>query len=146
MAACLEFFEIMGVIFLQTGHAFVGYWSTEETRKEFLVSPNPQPLMQPDDNAIAAADDEGEIEATEIFAQRYPWHFDRSRYPDINQAISSRKLVPIETTVLTQRGSFGAAVDQGVKNLEIGEDFESMLDIKSARDRDVTPLPIDYNR
>jgi hypothetical protein len=44
--------------------------------------------------------------------------------------------------LLTSRGGFWEAIEEGQRNLEDPEQFHSMLDIKLARDADVTPLPL----
>jgi hypothetical protein len=55
-------------------------------------------------------------------------------------------LVPIETTRLTDRGAFTDAINSGRENFLDPDKFESMLDIQLARERDITPLPLDYER
>jgi len=143
MAASLEFVDIKPVLFLLQGHAFPGYWTSEEARHRFLVRPNPLPLMEAEGNMTPLPDEEQEQEATESFAQRVPWEVDNSRYEEVIEAVNTGDLVPLETTLLTNHGSFHDAIEQGRRNLEDPEQFEYMMDIGVARDSDVTPLPLD---
>ena len=44
---------------------------------------------------------------------------------------------------MTNRGGFWDAIEQGSRNLDNAEEFQSMLEIKLARDSNVTPLPLE---
>ncbi len=141
-AACLEFLDIKAVIFLLDGHAFPGYWSSERAREQVLIQPNPAPLSDAsEDGETPLPDAEEEQEETSTFAQTCSWEFEKSRYEEVIGAIRDGVLVPVETTFLTNRGSFSEAVRQGEQNLESMTEFNSMLDIALARLSDVTPLP-----
>jgi hypothetical protein len=144
VAACLELIDIKPVIFLLNGHAFPGYWSSETIREEFLVGPNPLPLMAAPDNPTPLPSDEEDVEsgATETLVQQFPWEFDSSRYSEVFKAIQDGDIVPLESTMLTTGGGFWEAIDQAIDNLRNPEDFHSMLDIGLARDNHVTPLPL----
>jgi len=144
MAACLEFVDIKPVIFLLDGHAFPGYWSSETARTQFLISPNPAPLMAAPDNPTPLPGEEDEVEsgATETFVQQFPWEFDSSRYSEVFKAVQDGNIVPIESTMLTTGGGYWEAIDQAIDNLRNPEDFQSMLDIGLARHNRVTPLPL----
>ena len=141
LAACLEFIDIKPTIILLEGHAFPAYWSSEESRTRFLVTPNP-PLMELPDQLTPLPDEQEEQEETESFVQRVPWEFDNSRYAEVFEAVQNGDLVPIESTMLTNKGSFWDAIDEGIKNLQDQNEFYSMLDIRMARDHGVTPLPL----
>jgi hypothetical protein len=141
VAACLEFIDIKPAIILLNGHAFPAYWSSEESRTRFLVSPSP-PLMELPDQMTPLPDEEEEQAETESFVQRVPWEFDKSRYVEVFEAVENGDLVPIESTMLTNKGSFWDAIDEGIKNLQDQNEFYSMLDIRMARDHGVTPLPL----
>ena len=56
--------------------------------------------------------------------------------------IKEGRLVPVETVLLTQRGGFRNAVEEGVRNLKDAKAFDSMVDVRLARDGGVTPLPL----
>ena len=124
LAACLEAVEIYPVIFLLQGHAFVGYWQSEDAFDEFSEGA----LLGPGDT-------EGPFEAA--------WLFGASWYKRVRALCRDRRvLVPLEATYLTSRASFQDAVTAGLENLRSQRDFHSMLDIWTARDHRVTPLPI----
>jgi hypothetical protein len=141
LASCLEFIEIYPVIILLDGHAFPAYWSSDEARKRFLVSPSP-PLEELPDQPTPLPDEEEEPEETESFAVRVPWEFGKSRYGEVLDAVQKGDLVPLESTMLTSRGSFWDAIDEGTNNLDDPNEFYSMLDIRMARDNGITPLPL----
>jgi hypothetical protein len=146
IASCLEFMDIKPVIFLLNGHAFAGYWSSEARREEFLVGPEP-PLLNPADDDPTPLPDEADVqEVTETYLQRVAWEFDKSRYEEVRDAIKNGHLVPLETTLLTNRGGFWEAVDVGTETFADPSEFQAMLDVRLARDRDVTPLPLDQDR
>jgi len=140
IAACLEFIGLNPVIFLLNGHAFPGYWSSDERRDEVLtVKP---PLMETPDSPTPLPDEQEEAEETESYVQTVPWVFDRSRYDEVLESVSRGDIVPLESTLLTSRGGFWEAIEAGNGNLDDPDQFHSMLDIKLARDVDVTPLPL----
>ncbi len=144
MASCLEYMDIKAAIFLLEGHAFAAYWSTEEARKDFLAVRMDAPREELPDNATPLPDPEQveQIEQERSFAQNVSWEFDESRYEEVFRAVQSGDLVPLETTMLTNRGGFWDAIDEGINNLRDPEDFYCMLDIQLARDHGVTPLPL----
>jgi hypothetical protein len=126
LAACLEYVEIYPVVVLLEGHAFVGYWRSEDGYWEFLE----RCALQPD--PFSRSEETG----------RWPWIFGKSFYRSLVREVHrTRQLVPLEATGLTWRGSFWEAVDLGGQNLRSIDDFHSMVDITMARDNLVTPLP-----
>ena len=56
--------------------------------------------------------------------------------------IRERKLVPIETVRLTEHCGFIEAIEAGVQALAERADYDSVLDIVTARQAQVTPLPL----
>jgi len=136
LASCLEYVEIYPVIFLLSGHAFAGYWRHHSYQDEFKKAvegvrrsdPNPDtaPLTQIEENRDVP---------------HYAWYFDGNLYDLVVQKVREQKLVPLESTWLTQRGAFWDAIDEGAKNLRFPADFNSMLDIYEARGK-VTPIPM----
>jgi hypothetical protein len=139
-AACLEYVGIDPVIFLLNGHAFPGYWSCDARRDEVLtVEP---PLVETPDSLTPLPDEKEELEQTEAYSQNVPWVSDRSRYEEVFAYVRRGDIVPLESTLLTNRGGFWEAMEEGERNLANPDEFHSMLDIKLARDVDVTPLPL----
>jgi hypothetical protein len=122
LAACVEYTGIYPVFFLAEGHAFPGYWRSEESR---------QKLMGPDSRFKW-----GEC----------PWLVDRDPdcggYDTVVDLVRTGDLAPLETVWLTQHKGFWEACDAGIENLSIPSDFQAMIDIKGARDNQVTPLPL----
>ena len=119
IASCLEFVDIYPVLFLLTGHAFVGYWRSDVLYREFLKNtPNTE---TPDKSA---------------------WMYSTAAYAHVMQQIRDGALVPLEATLLTQRGGFGDAIEEGFMNLRNSEEFEALLDISLARQKGVRPLPL----
>jgi len=139
LAACLEYIGIYPVIFLLEGHAFPGYWRNHEARDELRVTR--PPLVEDESTPTPLPDEEVEEEAGS-YVQRYAWEFDRSRYGEVLEAVRGGDIVPLETTLLTNRGGFWEAVEEGIRNLDSAGQFHSMLDIGLAREGDVTPLPL----
>jgi hypothetical protein len=121
MAALLEYIDIHPVIFLLRGHAFPGYWRSEESYARLGWNP------------IASADGA---------ASQYAWMLDRNSYSDLLQLVRDGHLVPIESVALTQRSGYWDAVAQGIENLRSRDEFEFLIDIKRAREANVTPIPL----
>jgi len=75
-------------------------------------------------------------------AQTVPWHAGRASWGEVRDLIRQRKLVPIETVRLTEHCGFIEAIEAGVDALADRADYDSMLDIITARQRQITPLPL----
>ena len=132
-AACLELVDIYPVIFLLNGHAFPGYWRSDELHQEFNK-------MSGDFTDDLRTEDK---EKTKVAgAQRAKWWPRRASYDEIKRRVRMGHLVPIETVWLTEHSGFWDAVDGGRDNLKSKKEFHSMLDIVRARQSDVTPLPV----
>jgi len=132
MAACLEYVDIYPVVFLLRTHAFPAYWRHDSFHSEFRKALS----------SSAVAVDGQPASAT---GQSYAWAVERSQYREILGEVQAGRLVPLETTLVTGRGSFADAVVDGVQNLAHPREFESMLDILLARTDEkssVTPLPV----
>ncbi len=136
LAACLEYVEIYPTIFLLKTHAFPAYWRHDSYHEDFRAARD------------AAVDEESDIvnnrQAGSV-GQKHGWDFQVSEYREILAEVQAGHLVPLETTLVTGRGSFAEAIDSGIKNLASRREFESMLDILLARtdlQTSVTPLPI----
>lgn len=140
MATCCEYIEVYPVIILLQGHAFPGYWRSDHYHQAFIEMTNTslttdggqQPGVQSQTPSGAA--------------QRFPWYLDRSFYGEVVQQVRDLKLVPIESTMISQRGSFWEAVEAGIENLRSKKQFHSLIDVRLARDNRVTPIPLQGGR
>jgi hypothetical protein len=139
LASCLEYVEIYPAVFLLKTHAFPAYWRHDSFHEDFRsarhgVVPNgdPQALQKLPTGALTPGQD-------------CSWDFKAGQYREILEEVQAGRLVPLETTLVTGRGSFADAIAEGIQNLASRQEFESMLDIYSARTDakgNVTPLPI----
>ncbi len=136
LAACLEYVEIYPAIFLLKTHAFPAYWRHDSFHRSFCEARRPaEPTAQESETAQPAF----------TAGQRFSWDFQASQYREILGEVQAGRLVPLETTLVTGRGSFADAMATGVQNLASLREFESMLDIQLARTdkkSSVTPLPV----
>lgn len=132
LASCLEYVEIYPVIFLLNDHAFPGYWRSDTDYETFLKASAP----------IKEADQSCADEIVATSDKQSKWSLGKDSYGEVLRYVREGKLVPIETTWLTSRGSFWDAVDEGIKNLRSKSNFHSMLDVKRARLESVTPIPM----
>jgi hypothetical protein len=135
VASCLEYVDIYPTIVLLTDHAFPCYWRAEQYYDEFALARS-RAIDPPvsTDRASAAGPQ-----------QTDSWYFMKTHYREVLAEIVAGRLVPIESTCLCWRNSFAEACEQGARNLSQRGRFDSMLDVRSARDDDdspVTPLPI----
>jgi hypothetical protein len=137
LASCLEYIDIYPVVVLLTGHAFVGYWRSDARHEAFLEMRNlPAGVPAPGDPVAR--------EAQVPFVDQYGWRLTKLQYDEIMTHIASGDLVMLEATYLTSASSFAEAVKEGRANMRSKRQFDSLLDIRSARcaDPPVTPLPI----
>lgn len=131
-AACLELVDIYPVVFLLDGHALPGWWRHSSFRDGYMqMTGNYSGALQADASSSSAAN-----------AQAVPWHAGRASWDEVRQLILDRKLVPIETVRLTEHCGFVEAIEAGVEALGDRADYDSMLDIITARQRQITPLPL----
>jgi len=122
-AACLEYIDLRPVIFLLYGHAFPGYFRSERAYYQLREK-------------LATATEDKAI-----------WMFRGTEsYRLILELVGKGDLVPIETLVLNERGGFVDAVEQGSVDLRAPGAFQSLVDIRTAREKGVTPLPIEEAR
>ena len=66
----------------------------------------------------------------------------QGQHLEVCQRVVEAQLVPLEVTWLTSRGSFESAAIEGRNNLRRADEFQAMIDVRLARDRGVTPLPM----
>ncbi len=136
VASCLEYVEIYPAIILLTDHAFPCYWRAESYYDDFTLARSDaidaQVLREP-------AGGSGAPQQTDS------WYYVKAHFREVLGEITAGRLVPLEATCLCWRNSFADACEQGAKNLSRRSRFDSMLDIRSARideDSPVTPLPL----
>jgi hypothetical protein len=134
-AACLELIDVYPVIFLLKGHALPGYWRHKDFQDNYASlkreSSAPTPL----------AGEQGRNSSSS--AQHTPWQAQgKAAYQEVLHLIRDRQLVPVETVRLTEHCGFVEAIESGVAAMNEADDFHSVLDIITARTRQVTPLPI----
>ena len=141
MASCLEYVDIYPVIFLLKDHAFPGYWRDEKYFEDFLSASN-----APDGNTTATQVEAEKPQPKQLgTAQRYSWYLEKPHFRELLVEIHAGRLVPLETVSLTEHEGFQGAMERGRGNLTSRRDFQSMLNIISARWDDrirVTPLPL----
>jgi hypothetical protein len=136
LAACLEYVEIYPAIFLLKTHAFPAYWRHDSFHEDFGSARSGAALTETEISKGPPRVAPG---------QSFSWDFQPAQYREILGEVRAGRLVPLETTLVTGRGSFADAIAGGVENLASRREFESMLDILLARtdsESSVTPLPI----
>lgn len=129
LAACLEHIELRPVLFLLSGHAFPGYFSSSSAHDEFVKLFSSEDL---DPDALSWRNE----------SSPQPWVLEADAYSHIIDFVRKGELIPLESTWLTKRASFSNSYAQGRKNLSSRSRFESVHDIRRARGNGVTPLPI----
>ncbi len=120
LASCLEYIDVYPTVFLLEGHAFVGYYRTEEAHREV------RHWVTRD----GGADDQD------------AWMLGKNFYTQILELVNRGEIVPLEPTLLTKRGGFWDSVEEGTLNLSNPTAFNYMIDIRLARQNGVTPLPL----
>jgi hypothetical protein len=132
-AACLELIDIYPAIILLSDHAFPAYWRAERYHNEFKTGrpKDIDAIVRPDAMSTAGA-----------VAQQEGWQLGPANYNEILDLVNTNRLIPIETVRLTENCGFWEAIAAGRDNLRREGDFDSMIDIVLARERQVTPLPI----
>lgn len=137
LASCLEYVEVYPVVILLTGHAFVGYWRSEEAYDAFVEVLHVPAEVPP------AGSDQARLSGHRL-VDPYGWRLNRLHYDEIMDYVTSGDLVLLEATYLTGAYSFAEAVKEGRANMRSKREFDSLLDIQLARAASppVTPLPI----
>lgn len=137
LAACLEYIDIHPVIVLLTGHAFVGYWRSDEFHTEFRgVSHVPRSMgLEVGPLAVRSS-----ISLVDI----YGWRVAQQQYSELQTYLRDDKLRCIEATGLCFNYSFAEALEEGLGNIRAPDDFDSLIDVRLARlaRPPVTPLPV----
>jgi hypothetical protein len=136
LASCLEQADIYPVIFLLSGHAMPGYWRNPRKRKEFILGLIPGAGS----GSIYTPRPSGGTGA----GKKAEWYFDRSYDDLIRFYVQTGELVAIESTGLARDWGFGRAQREGIEKILNTTDpkLESMMDVRLAREKGVTPLPM----
>jgi hypothetical protein len=71
-----------------------------------------------------------------------PWVLGADFHSTMMTLIDKGEIVPVETVGLTKKWGMKKAVDEAKEKLRLKGTFEWMMDVKLARDRGVTPLPL----
>jgi hypothetical protein len=137
LASCLEYIDIYPVIVLLSGHAFVGYWRSEDAHDAFV-------MVQDIPTEVPAVGSRTARKTAAPYVERYGWHLTCLNYNEIMEFVTAGDLVMLEATYLTSATGFAEAVKEGRANLRSRSEFDSLLDIRLARLAipPVTPLPI----
>ncbi len=130
LSACLEYIEVYPVIFLLEGHAFAGYWRSEDRYNAFTEAQQ------------KGLEDSTMLESIGSTSERSPWILPSNSYVEVLNEVNSGFLYPLETVGFTTHGSYWAAIEEGVNNLRSRSEFHSLIDIWLARSEFITPLPI----
>jgi hypothetical protein len=137
LCACLEYVDIYPVLFLLNGHAFAGYWRSDDLHLEFLQMQGLD-FVFGSEEAVAGAPGSGGSTAS----NNPGYVLGQSQHLEVQQRVHQRQLIPLEATWLTSRGGFESAATEGKNNLRRPAEFQAMIDIRLARDRGVTPIPL----
>ncbi len=142
-SACLEYVEIYPAIILLKAHAFPAYWRSDAYFEAFQdvadAGPAEGDMLKRAESFVHSTPQAGA-------AQKARWYLtggrDGGHYKEIIKQIRNGWLVPVETVMLTAHTGFAEAVAEGLRNFTGPRDFDSMLDVRLARQAAVTPLPV----
>jgi hypothetical protein len=137
LASCLEYVDIYPVVVLLSGHAFVGYWRSEDAHDDFVdVARIPA--------AVPRVGSHEARQAAVPYVDQYGWRLTGLNYHEIMAYVTSGDLVMLEATFLTSASSFAEAMEEGRANMRSRLEFDSLLDIQLARSAapPVTPLNV----
>lgn len=145
LASCLEHIGIYPVIFLTTGHAFAGYWTSMNARMNFIEGLSKLPPVKENADAPPTPKDAA---ITERRAERAKeaWMFVEIHHLEaIRDEIDGGGLCVMETTFIPLQRPFAEATKESSEFLlspRGAAEFDGMLDVQTARDKGVTPLAI----
>jgi hypothetical protein len=137
LAACLEYIDIHPVIVLLTGHAFVGYWRSDDFHTEFRSVSHVPKSMGLEVGPLA-------VRSTISLVDTYGWRVAQQQYGELQGYLRDDKLRCLEATGLCFNYSFTEALEEGLGNMRAPDDFDSLIDVRLARlaRPPVTPLPV----
>ena len=137
LAACLEYIDIHPVIVLLNGHAFVGYWRSDDFHSEFRGVSHVPRSMGLEVGPLA-------VKSTISLVDTYGWRVAQQQYSELQAYLRDDKLRCLEATGLCFNYSFAEALEEGLGNMRAPDDFDSLIDVRMARlaRPPVTPLPV----
>lgn len=150
LASCWEHVGILPVIFLSRGHAFAGYWCSEAARSAFFEGL--KKLLAHARSPVGDEDKSGGMLVRKDV--REPWMLAEPHHLSaIRAEVQAGGLVPVEATFIPFQRPFSEAVEESNHLLrqlrpyidsegKACHEFDGMLDVQTARDKGVTPLPI----
>ncbi len=143
LASCWEHVGIFPVIFLTSGHAFAGYWTSESARVGFIEGLTKMPKHA---KATGKVTQEKVLGGGREKNASEPWMFAEPHHlAGIRAAVLKGELVPVEATYIPLQRSFTDAVSESrqlLADLRGPEEFDGMIDVQTAREKGVTPLAI----
>jgi hypothetical protein len=160
LASCWEHIGLYPVLFLTVGHAFTGFWTTPKAWEKFF---DPQQLI------TNAKNIDTEAEGVSDHVLKPANAFDPTKamgggtapgagakwllcakhhFALISRAIKNGDLFAVEATFVARLESFQNALQEGrsmVADAFVSGSFDGMIDVRTARQERVTPLPIVTN-
>ncbi len=144
LASCWEHIGFHTVLFLTSSHAFCGLWVSAEAREGFFDSLRNQDVI---DEIQGRHTPLGGTVVNRSAAT--PWMLTEPIQHDaILEAVDDGSLLPVEATLMAGRTGLKDAIDRAKENLRDAirvdkeKNLDAMLDVRTARERGVTPLPI----
>ena len=144
LASCWEHIGFHPVLFLTPGHAFCGLWVSAEARERFFASladPMLTAGIRPPNGALGGT----VVNRSSVT----PWMLTEPiQHEAILKAVGDESLLPVEATYMAYKVGLGEAIDEATTKLRTAIDgtkekrLDAMLDVRTARERGVTPLPI----
>jgi len=135
LSACLEWIGVYPVIFLISGHAFPGYWRSEEDYRAFY-----DPKKETETSTPVPALEQRQTSGDPGLLRR--WITGKEAAASVLREVQSGRLAPLETVWLTKGRSFADALRAGRHNLYTPGAFEFLIDVQRAREHGITPLPL----
>jgi len=144
LASCWEHIGFHPVLFLTPGHAFCGLWVSAEARERFFTSLADPMLTK------GIRNPNGALGGTVVNrSSAMPWMLTEPiQHEAILEAVSAGSLLPVEATSMAFKAGLGEAMQyakETLRNAIHGVDeksLDAMLDVHTARERGITPLPI----
>lgn len=137
LAACIEYVEIFPVIVLLSGHAFVGFWRSEQGHDAFRMLADVPARYTVQVGPVSRASIVPLVDARS-------WRLSPQCFDELRDDLRQHELSFLEATGLCFGYSFAEALKEGAANLRARSEFDSLLDIRLARlaQPAVTPLPV----
>jgi hypothetical protein len=153
LASCWEHIGLHSVIFLSKGHAFTGYWASDQAWRDFFdtkklldAAKNIDPAAEGVQDKTLDAIDPAKASGGGMVARDPDWFLRATHHLAlISREIKAVRLVAVEATSVARLEAFGDAVKLGREQLAdafAAGTFDGMIDVRTARDQRVTPLAI----